>query len=73
MNAERSPFVGIPLAKNRNSGYIDPNAETKNSIPATNRDFFLPRPVESHPEMALPIMQPMRAAAQVNPCRASVY
>ena len=55
-----------------NSGSIDPRAEMKNSSPAMMSDFLRPRFVASSPEMAEPMIQPMSADAEVNPCQPSV-
>ena len=72
LNMMSNENVGSPLAKNRNSGYIEPSAETKNSRPAMMSDFLRPRLVASRPEKAEPMMQPMRADAEVKPCHPSV-
>ena len=52
LNMMSNENVGSPLAKNRNSGYIEPSAETKNSRPAMMSDFLRPRLVASRPEKA---------------------
>jgi hypothetical protein len=48
-----------------------PRAEMKNMQPAKKRVFFLPHPDAITPETQLPMMQPIKALAQVKPCQAS--
>ena len=56
------PYGMIPL-----SGLQEPMADIRNSIPATSRDFFLPKEDASTPDIAPPIMHPMSALEAVNP------
>ena len=58
--------------KNRNSGSIEPRAEMKKSRPAMISDFLRPRLVARNPERAEPMIQPIRAEAEVKPCQPSV-
>ena len=64
--------MGWPYSKNMNSGSIDPSAEMKKRIPAMINDFLRPRFVARKPERAEPMIQPMRAEAEVKPCQPSV-
>ncbi len=50
-----------------------PNAEMKNRSPATISDFLRPRFVARKPEIAEPIIHPIKAEAEVKPCHPSVY
>ena len=54
-------------AKKRNSGWAAPSEENKNSIAARNSDFFLPIQEAKIPEIALPIMHPIKALETVAP------
>ena len=49
-----------------------PKAEMKKSNPARMSERLRPSLVASIPEMALPMIHPMSALAQVNPCQPSV-
>ena len=50
-----------------------PRAEMKKRIPARTSDRLRPSRDAKMPLTADPMMQPMRALAQVKPCIASVY
>ena len=51
---------------------LDPSAEIKNSKPAMISDFLRPRLVARNPEMAEPMIHPIRDEAEVKPCHPSV-
>ena len=48
-------------------------ADRKKSNPATKSERLRPKRVAIIPEMALPIMQPISALDDVNPCQKPVY
>ena len=63
---------GCPFSKNRNSGDMLPRADTKKSTPAKISERLRPNRKANIPLRAEPMMQPISALAQVNPCQASV-
>ena len=63
---------GSPCEKNMNSGSIEPKAETKNRIPAITSVRLRPRLVARNPDRAEPMIHPINALAEVNPCQPSV-
>ena len=68
----RSVRLGSPFGNTKDSGHIDPHAEMKNITPAKISERLRPQLEASTPESAEPMIQPIRALEEVNPCQKSV-